>query len=320
MLPENTYIIPYARVSSNKLEQIQSLDHQCRLLSKYGTTIADIHSGGNGMTDNLKTAIISAYDEHKSITLVATSLDRISRNYTDMEFIRKYISHIQLTRDNKIYEVESEWRKILDALASATEELDIIKKRSRRTPTRSDTTKTTGRIISEISGMKNQVDKKSKLEYNHQEHSQIGVKRKRSFDDLTTLYKTKRRCITLGSILEVNGISSDKLEALEEMVKKSQKLETIEDWLELSTLSNELGGCFIMDDYEKTLADDSDQSYRLTKADITAYVKQICPQISDVFLKEFIHANMSLSKITMNVNDSNYSNGYHNKNDGSSSE
>ena len=132
----------YARVSSNGSDQIQSLDNQVERLKKLRNIIApetnlfklsqllsEVKSVTLGMSVKLQDIIL----DNPGITLVVTSIDRISRHIPDITFIKKNIKAIILANDDgsyKRYDVMESWRFINEKLAVATEEIETIKKRT----------------------------------------------------------------------------------------------------------------------------------------------------------------------------------------------
>jgi hypothetical protein len=135
----------YARVSSNGSDQIQSLDNQIERLKKLRNIInpqknlfkssqimSEVKSVSLGMSVKLQDIIL----DNLGITLVVTSIDRISRHIPDITFIKRNVKAIILANEDgsyKRYDVAESWRFINEKLAVATEEIETIKKRTMTT-------------------------------------------------------------------------------------------------------------------------------------------------------------------------------------------
>jgi hypothetical protein len=267
-------IILYARVSSNNYEQITSLQNQMDLLSNFSkgkrynpqsfVAISDVISASNGMSSKLRDHITN--NPEKS-TVVVTAMDRLTRDVTDIKFIRSHIGTIITVNDNTQYDGYKDWKDILKLIVAATDEIDKLRDRVRAT-----------------------------------KH----MKRKRCSDEELALNAERRsRAVNrlISSRISIKHKNNKLIDDVAEMIQLSQKLTSLADWNKVSKISKKYGGFYIRSDFPKIIdekPDENEISHHLTKSVITEYVQRIFCK-SDVTLdenmtKEFINANINLGK------------------------
>jgi hypothetical protein len=254
-LTENTkpnVVIPYARVSTNSPAQLSSLGSQFELLKIYGDVTSDIGSVAMGIRDKLRHKIEMHRMNGAEITLVVTSLDRITRCMSDIQFIKTNVNKIIIV-NSCTYNVDRDWKIIMGEISSATDEIDIIRKRAIKSSNR----------------------KRRRLD---------------SGLDMRTAMN-KKRCDIAKRNLEMNGISTRKVKRVKKLIKSSQKLKCEADWIKLSNESKRLNGSYIMNEYPKSSKSDTPQ--HLMRKDITEYVKNILGKgVDDIYIKDFVNATL----------------------------
>ena len=278
MTKDSIIKIPYARISTNNPSQLTSLGNQYDDLQEHGTVITDINSVGDGMTQNLKNNILK-YKDKKQIELIVLSIDRISRDISDIKFIRDNISFITETREKRRYNVKDEWKIILQSLVTANDELDQIKKRA----------------------VKDNIKRKRAIENNEDEE----------FMDNNEFLKEKarNRCkISLKNLSKI-GIEKKIAKNLEDIIRRSQFINSKKEWDEISQLSISIGGPDLRKNYYniyKSYSRSINTIYRLTKPDVIDLMKNIIgTNFNTTFVNEFINANIHLIRNTTEKVDAN---------------
>ena len=278
MTDDSIIKIPYARISTNNPSQLTSLGNQYDDLQAHGTVITDINSVGDGMTQNLKNNILK-YKNKKKIELIVLSIDRISRDISDIKFIRDNISFITETREKRRYNVKDEWKIILQSLVTANDELDQIKKRA----------------------VKENIKRKREIENNEDEE----------FMDNNEFLKEKARNRCKISLKNLSKIGIDKKisKVLEDIIRRSQYINSRKDWDEISKLSLSINGPDLRKNYYniyKSYSKSVNTIYRLTKPDVIDLINNIIgPKYNSTFTNEFINANIHLIRNTTEKVDTN---------------
>ena len=278
MTDDSIIKIPYARISTNNPSQLTSLGNQYDDLQAHGTVITDINSVGDGMTQNLKNNILK-YKNKKKIELIVLSIDRISRDISDIKFIRDNISFITETREKRRYNVKDEWKIILQSLVTANDELDQIKKRA----------------------VKENIKRKREIENNEDEE----------FMDNNEFLKEKARNRCKISLKNLSKIGIDKKisKVLEDIIRRSQYINSRKDWDEISKLSLSINGPDLRKNYYniyKSYSKSVNTIYRLTKPDVIDLINNIIgTKYNSTFTNEFINANIHLIRNTTEKVDTN---------------
>ena len=274
-----TDIILYARVSTKSFDQLTSLQNQTSTLSDYAkvnsyntTMLSETVSVSNGMTKKLKSLIIEKFEKlNKKVTLIVTAIDRITRNVTDIQFIKSHVQTIIMIRgDLVVFDTKKDWRTILNLIADATEEIDVIKDRA---------------IASN------------------------NLKRKRSVRELCL--NAELRSVNVKTLLHdlASGIDEKiniAIDNIATMIQKAQSLQTQQDWEAISTVSDMYSG-FLFTDLYKTYNYENIPTH-IKKNELKDYVQQMFSNLSfDVdqhILSEFINANINFGKkkYLMNTN------------------
>lgn len=127
------YTICYARISTNNPEQYTSLNNQKKLIANFVKTnkikntidICESESISNDMSKKLTELCV----KHKKVNIIVTSIDRLSRNVSDLNFIRKHIDTIYVINDKKVYNPQIDWKELIMSNISSMEEIEKIKSR-----------------------------------------------------------------------------------------------------------------------------------------------------------------------------------------------
>ena len=133
-LSNQTFDISYARVSTNSINQLTSIGNQISMLKKYNENckiIVHQGSGQNNMNDELKSIIVENYNKNNIVRLNIIAFDRLTRNYSDIDFIRKYVKYIHVISENRIYDVSSlkDLQSIVEKITESVVEGQMIKQR-----------------------------------------------------------------------------------------------------------------------------------------------------------------------------------------------
>jgi DNA invertase Pin-like site-specific DNA recombinase len=131
----NRKYILYARVSSHNSDQIISLQKQIDILNdfakkkeyKIDITITEICSVGKTLSAHLKTELEKSKGENH---LIVTSIDRISRNIMDIEYLRQHVKTI-ITLD-AVYNLKDNWVTVAEKLIIGTQEIENTRERINR--------------------------------------------------------------------------------------------------------------------------------------------------------------------------------------------
>jgi DNA invertase Pin-like site-specific DNA recombinase len=132
------YNICYARISTNNPEQYVSLNNQIKSIAKFVKTnkikntigINEIKSISNEMSKKVRELCI----EHGKVNIIIMALDRLSRNVTDLNFIKKYVDKIYVINDKRVYNPKTDWKELIMSNLSSMEEIEKIKFRIKQNP------------------------------------------------------------------------------------------------------------------------------------------------------------------------------------------
>lgn len=130
--------IAYGRISTNNPEQLTSLKNQLDILHTYinnhnlknVVTVTEIKSISNEMSDKIK----KLCSDNTKLNIIVSSLDRLTRNVSDFNFMKNNIENIHVANENKIYNMKSDWKFILQNNISSMEEIEKIKIRLKSNP------------------------------------------------------------------------------------------------------------------------------------------------------------------------------------------
>lgn len=125
------YNICYARISTNNPDQFVSLNNQINLIENFVKTnkivntikIYESKSISNEMSKRVRELCI----KNKKVNIIITSLDRLSRNVSDLNFIKNHINKIYVINDKKIYNPCTDWKELILSNLSSMEEIEKIK-------------------------------------------------------------------------------------------------------------------------------------------------------------------------------------------------
>lgn len=219
---QNTILISYSRVSTKNVDQLQSLHNQLIILNSFFKKncpnanniikLSDTRSVSNGLTDKLKKVILENKSRGNIIEIYLTAIDRLTRNIPDIDFIKKNIDVVTVIgRETISYNVKTDWKIILNFIASATEEIDKIKERIA---------------------------------------SRVSCKRKRSnINDLIS--NAQLRCNNILNLIVNGheGVDAHIIESIGVFVFLSQNIKSDDDWEIISSMTRKYGNFIIADDY-----------------------------------------------------------------------
>lgn len=125
------YTICYARISTNNPDQYVSLNNQINSIAKFVKTnkikntinICESRSISNEMSKRIRELCV----KHEKVNIIITSLDRLSRNVSDLNFIKKYVDKIYVINDKKVYNPRIDWKELIMSNVSSMEEIEKIK-------------------------------------------------------------------------------------------------------------------------------------------------------------------------------------------------
>jgi DNA invertase Pin-like site-specific DNA recombinase len=138
------YTICYARISTNNPEQYVSLNNQINTIAKFIKTnkikhtinIVESTSISNEISKKIKQLCI----KHEKVNVIVTSFDRLSRNVSDLNFIKKHIEKIYVINDKRIYNPRTDWKELINSNVSSMEEIEKIKFRIKQNPNKREKT------------------------------------------------------------------------------------------------------------------------------------------------------------------------------------
>jgi hypothetical protein len=260
-------VIFYARVSTNSVEQLESLKHQADLLNdfmkkkKYPNSmlLKEIQSISGGMSETLKNIIEK---EINKVNIVVTNFDRLIRDFTDIKFLKNNVKNIIAITEKKNINMETDWKELVPYITSSVEEIDKLKHR-----------------LQQYNGIK---------------------KRERTPEE--DVFTSKKRSCTLASIIAGNKYN-DIVDDVSNMIQKSQDLTCKDDWKYISNIASEYGESYILNDYKNSISHQNNGMairYTLTRTDVLGYVKRIFEylhiKVDDILIKNFVNANITLGK------------------------
>lgn len=260
-------VIFYARVSTNSVDQLESLKHQIDALNafmkknKYSNSILikEIQSISGGMSLTLKTAIKKDFNK---VSLVVMNFDRLIRDFSDIKFLKDNVKNITAVNENKNINMETDWKELVPYVTSSIEELDKLKLR-----------------LNQYNGTK-------KRERSAEEH----------------MVNSQKRLHTLAGIISENKYN-DIVSNISRMIQKSQNLTSKNDWKDIANIASEFGESSILKDYKNEIEKQNNGEeirYTITRPDIFEYVKNIFDylhiKIDDFMLKNYVNANITLGK------------------------
>lgn len=132
------YNICYARISTNNPDQYVSLNNQINSIAKFIKTnkikntinIVESKSISNEMSKKVRELCV----KHEKVNIIVTSLDRLSRNVSDLNFIKKHVDKIYVINDKKVYNPRTDWKELINSNISSMEEIEKIKFRIKQNP------------------------------------------------------------------------------------------------------------------------------------------------------------------------------------------
>lgn len=125
------YNICYARISTNNPDQYVSLNNQINSIARFVKTnkikntinICESRSISNEMSKKIRELCV----KHEKVNIIITSFDRLSRNVSDLNFIKKHVDKIYVINDKKVYNPRTDWKELIMSNVSSMEEIEKIK-------------------------------------------------------------------------------------------------------------------------------------------------------------------------------------------------
>jgi hypothetical protein len=282
MLRSNIIDISYARISTGATAQLSSLGNQFRKLQELNAKeiVTHVGSGGSTMPPSLKSKILEHYDKNVDIKLNVIAFDRLTRNFSDLDFLTKYVKYIHVLEENKTYDMVNDIEYIVSRITKGIQELNIIKNRNLRMRASQPLQKLSGQIRSREESESTDIINEKKI---------VAI---------------KNRCRSVSNNIETCGIRGTKLQKLEKFIRISQKLNTKEKWNEMFSLMKQLGLCItkIKKNYVKYIKDckDNNTIYKITKKEVVDFVTEILKvnkaHNNEIFVNQFINSNIKYGK------------------------
>lgn len=260
-------VIFYARVSTNSVEQLESLKNQISALTDFmkkknypnSLLIKEICSISGGMSESLKATIEK---EPERVNIIVMNFDRLIRDFTDFKFLKNNVKTIIAINEKKNIDIVTNWKDLIPYISSSVEEIDKLKLRL------------------------GQYNNAKKRERTPEEH----------------VFNSKKRSCTLGNIIAGNKYN-DIVDDVSRMIQKSQDLTCKEDWKYVANIAGEYGESSILKDYKNAIAKQNggeEIRYTITRNDVYGYVKRIFNylhiKVDDFILKNYVNANITLGK------------------------
>ena len=226
--------ISYARVSSSHSDQLVSLCNQTKILTAlnpHGKVISHIGSGAKSFSVKLLEAIKNAHDSGHLVQITVASIDRLTRNFSDLDVLRNYVKYIKVLDENIIYDVATDLKEIACKLVIAVNELDQIRLRAIR-----------GRnIINAQYNIPSTRDiASSSTSYNVQNTSDIIQNTSELTNSRKIEYAIKRCVISTEDLLR-NNVTNNDIYLMANIINTSVNLTSISRWNELFTLLQSAG-------------------------------------------------------------------------------
>jgi hypothetical protein len=269
MLKPQIVDISYARISSGNTSQLSSLGNQFKKLKdlERGEITTHVGSGDDEFSDSLKNKILGAYNNKNDVRINIIAFDRLTRNFKDLDFLKRYVRYIYVLDDDRTFDLKIEIDQVAFRVAKCVQELDTIRNRFCRN---------------------RESRKRSRDESENNESHVIA---------------TKKRCLSVSNNMKISGLSDIKLKELENFVRLSQKLNSLKKWKEMFALMKNLGFDAkeikeIKEKYEKYINKNTD--YNIQKKDLIELVSNIVQKnnsdSNEIFINQFVNSNMKYGK------------------------
>jgi hypothetical protein len=296
MLKQTLSDISYARVSTGDTSQMSSLANQIKILSnlKRGEVITHIGSGGLEFPEVLKDKILEEHNKKNEIRINVVGIDRLTRNFKDLDFLMKYVRYVYVVEEDRTYDVKYELKNIALQTIKYIEELNTIRNRY---------TRSKDKIIGK---------KRMRCESDNENENEIEENHR---DKVIT---TRRRCSAVFNIMKEFNIPSVLLEKMEKLIRVSQNLNCLGRWYEFYSLINGFGFKeYGLEKYYKIYTNKFDNnlikksengiSYEIQKKDITQIIIDILQknknilnsQIVDKFITVILIENGTLNLLSI---------------------
>ena len=213
MLRNQIQNINYARISTGNTKQLSSLGTQIQQLKKYCDTytITTISSGEDEFPDDLKNKISDAKNQNKDVKINVTSFNRLTRCFSNMDFLVKNVRYIFVLDENKQYDVKNERLTILEQINTS---------------------------YSEVETLRNNALRQSRLQ------KLSGVRRTRSEsqdDEHAKLFNSQKRKSVVSDNIKSDGVPEDFVKNLENFVELTQNLNSLQKWNKMFETAKNMG-------------------------------------------------------------------------------
>jgi hypothetical protein len=275
--------ISYARISTGNISQLSSLQNQIKILSKLkrGEIMTHIGSGGLEIPESLKNKILDEYNKKNEIRINVVGIDRLTRNFKDIDFLMKYVRYLYIVEEDKTYDMKHELKSIVSKIVLGVEELNTIKNRYN------------------INNRKKRIRELDELNdnYNNNYNNYNNNERKISI---------QTRCSSFSNIILELGCSKIILENVEKVIRISQNLNCLGRWYEYFSLiewfglkDRKLEKCYkiYINQFSNNLVQklENNMSFEIEKKDIVEIVNIIFEKnnISNKqIINKFINSNL----------------------------
>jgi len=266
-MTNNIIDICYARVSTQNVSQMPSLNMQDKLLRALnrGDVMVEIHSSGkNGLSSKFKTKILELHNgiggkKQQCIRLNVTSMDRLTRNFDDINFLKRYIKYIYVLDQNKTYDFRTDIKLIVEQITENSIDYDNICIRNQQS---------------------------------------VGRKRPRNTNEDNILNTIVERCNNVDEMMKNAGITIMMLNNLHHIIHISQNLTSQFAWQKMFKLINNMHmpTAFIETQYATAINKRKGYPYELRRREIFDIIQCLIKtkkyKVDDSVIKIFVNANI----------------------------
>ena len=246
MLRNKIENINYVRISTGNTNQLSSLGNQIQQLKKYCNTytVTNICSGEKDFPDDLKNKVMDAKKKDKDVKINVTSFNRLTRCFSNLDFLIKNIRYIYVLDENKQYDVKNERLQILEQINISYNEVETLRNNGLRQSR-----------LKKLSGAR-----RTRSESQDKEHSKI--------------FNSLKRCSIVADNMNSYGIPEDLIKNLEKFIEITQNLNSSQKWNDMFNILKNMGLNVnqLKKDYEihlnKYKNKKHNEVYKLQKSDI----------------------------------------------------
>lgn len=274
MLKSKIFDIGYARISTSCTKQISSLGNQVQRLKDLHKcdVVTNVNSGEEEFPEELKNKIIDAKNKNYEVRINVTSFNRLTRNFTNMDFLVKNVRYIYVLDEKKQYDVKNERLEILSQINTSYSEIEMIRNNAIRHSN-----------LNKLAGTKH-----PRSATTEKKHDQI--------------FNSRKRCTLVADNLIANGISEKLVNELEKFIDFSQNLNNLKKWNGMFDMLKTMGLDIrkIKKEYQDYIDKCENKKYnttvRLQKSDVLNIVSDILKknkyECDTIFLNHFVNTNI----------------------------